>query len=137
MNRDEQAVKIAAYIALRDRKRELTKRYENRCRQLDEAMEELEEPFVQMLKDGGGSVSLPEYGRVHHTVEEKVQVRDADAFRSWICEDPETRMPALQARVGSRALAEIVESLGEVLDDVPGLQVRRKHRARFTKPSQS
>lgn len=114
---------VKAYIAMRDKRAELSKEYANADRSIEEQMEMIEAELVKMCKDVGADSLRTEYGNVYKTVKTSYETSDWDNMYKFVVENNVPHI--LQRRISSL-------NMKQFLDENPtlmpiGMNVVNKH----------
>jgi hypothetical protein len=98
---------VKAYIAMRDKRAELSKEYTNADRQIEEQMEMIESELVKMCKDVGADSLRTEYGNVYKTVKTTYETSDWDNMYKFVVEN---NIPhVLQRRISPLNMKQFLE----------------------------
>jgi hypothetical protein len=98
---------VKAYIAMRDKRAELSKEYTNADRQIEEQMEMIESELVKMCKDVGADSLRTEYGNVYKTIKTTYETSDWDNMYKFVVEN---NIPhVLQRRISPLNMKQFLE----------------------------
>jgi hypothetical protein len=77
---------VKAYIAMRDKRAELSKEYANADKKIEEQMEMVETELVKMCKDVGADSLRTSFGNVHRTIKTTYETSDWESMYNFIVE---------------------------------------------------
>jgi len=77
---------VKAYIAMRDKRAELSKEYANADKKIEEQMEMVEAELVKMCKDVGADSLRTSFGNVHRTIKTTYETSDWESMYNFIVE---------------------------------------------------
>lgn len=152
--RDHAGNLIKQYRELRDDLTSLRAEFDDREKDIQANMDELERRFVVAFNKQINNSENPittistKAGSCYRTVTTSVRISDADAFRQWILEDPENRIYFLESRAAKLSTLKYLTEEGlysatdkdapiESFDGapVPGISITKMARVIFVKPT--
>ena len=98
---------VKAYIAMRDKRAELSKEYANADKKIEEQMEMVEAELVKMCKDVGADSLRTEYGNVYKTVKTSYETSDWDNMYKFVVENNVPHI--LQRRISSLNMKQFLD----------------------------
>lgn len=104
---------VERYVALRDKKAELKKQFEDQARVLTEAMDRLEAAILQTLNEQGVESVRTAAGTAYKSTSTSVTVADRDMFREYIVTNGAWELADI------RAAKKAVEEFRAANDDIP------------------
>lgn len=104
---------VERYVALRDKKAELKKQFEDQARVLTEAMDRLEAAILQTLNEQGVESVRTAAGTAYKSTSTSVTVADRDMFREYIVSKGAWELADI------RAAKKAVEEFRAANDDIP------------------
>jgi hypothetical protein len=98
---------VKAYIAMRDKRAELSKEYTNADREIEQQMEMVEAELVKMCRDVGADSLRTSFGNVYKTVKTSYETSDWDNMYKFVVEN---NIPhVLQRRISSLNMKQFLE----------------------------
>jgi hypothetical protein len=98
---------VKAYIAMRDKRAELSKEYTNADRKIEQQMEMVEAELVKMCRDVGADSLRTSFGNVYKTVKTSYETSDWDNMYKFVVEN---NIPhVLQRRISSLNMKQFLE----------------------------
>lgn len=98
---------VKAYIAMRDKRAELSKEYTNVDRKIEQQMEMVEAELVKMCRDVGADSLRTSFGNVYKTVKTSYETSDWDNMYKFVVEN---NIPhVLQRRISSLNMKQFLE----------------------------
>lgn len=98
---------VKAYIAMRDKRAELSKEYTNADRKIEQQMEMVEAELVKMCRDVGADSLRTSFGNVYKTVKTSYETSDWDNMYKFVVEN---NIPhVLHRRISSLNMKQFLE----------------------------
>lgn len=120
---------VETYVKIRDKKAEVKAAYEERNKELDEAMNKIEQAILEVCKDTGVDALKTSHGTASRTIKTRVWTSDWPTFYEFMKEQNAPEL--LEKRIAQGNFKEWMESNPEVvapvnIDRSYAISVRRK-----------
>ena len=119
---------VAAYIKLRDFKKEVKVKHQEELAPTNEKMQKIEAWFLQRMLDTGETSMKTGEGTAYQTKVSTYKVQEWDVFSEWVAENGLVDM--FEKKASKSAVDDWIESTGEL---PPGLSVTTQINARVRK----
>lgn len=110
---------VKAYVKIRDKRKELTRQFEEQDKELEESLDLIKAKLLDILKETGTSGFNTEYGTVSRRVSKRYWTNDWHSFHKFVLDHGVPEL--LEKRIAQTNMNTFLEENPDVLP--PGLNV--------------
>jgi hypothetical protein len=110
---------VKAYVKIRDKRKELTRQFEEQDKELEENLDLIKSKLLEILKETGTNGFNTEYGTVSRRVSKRYWTNDWHSFHKFVLEQGVPEL--LEKRIAQSNMNTFLEENPDVLP--PGLNV--------------